>query len=85
MRRSPGVPPCRRKSLSIPTLTHTQTLKSPALDSSVKYFRALFRRAGLRVVAQRKHLGFPGDMLPVYMYALVPDSRPDSKRITRAS
>lgn len=52
---------------------------------SVKYFRALFRRAGLRVVAQRKHLGFPGDMLPVYLYALVPDSRPDSKRITRSS
>mgnify|MGYP000980919205 CR=1 FL=1 len=38
-------------------------------------FKAIFKRAGLKLVAEKLQTGFPKQLLPVRMYALIPDPK----------
>ncbi len=41
-----------------------------SLTRSLGYFRSLFNHGGVRVVHQTRQDGFPGELFPVYMFAL---------------
>lgn len=41
-----------------------------SLTRSLGYFRSLFNHGGFRVVHQARQEGFPGELFPVYMFAL---------------
>lgn len=41
-----------------------------SLTRSLGYFRSLFNHGGVRVVHQTRQEGFPGELFPVYMFAL---------------
>lgn len=41
-----------------------------SMTRSLAYFRSLFSHAGVRVVHQVQQDGFPGELFPVYMFAL---------------
>lgn len=41
-----------------------------SLTRSLGYFRSLFNHGGLKVVHQTQQDGFPGELFPVYMFAL---------------
>ncbi|CAM9701827.1 unnamed protein product [Hapterophycus canaliculatus] len=41
-----------------------------SMTRSLAYFRSLFNHAGVRVVQQVQQDGFPGELFPVYMFAL---------------
>lgn len=40
------------------------------MTRSLGYFRSLFNQAGIKVVYQYRQEGFPGELVPVYMFAL---------------
>lgn len=41
-----------------------------SLTRSLGYFRSLFNHGGMKVVRQTQQEGFPGELFPVYMFAL---------------
>ncbi|CAM9977915.1 unnamed protein product [Ectocarpus fasciculatus] len=41
-----------------------------SMTRSLGYFRSLFNHGGVRVVHQTRQHGFPGELFPVYMFAL---------------
>lgn len=41
-----------------------------SMTRSLGYFRSLFNHGGLKVLHQKQQEGFPGEIFPVYMFAL---------------
>lgn len=41
-----------------------------SMTRSLGYFRSLFNHGGIKVVHQQRQEGFPGEIFPVYMFAL---------------
>lgn len=41
-----------------------------SMTRSLGYFRSLFNHGGLKVLHQQQQKGFPGEIFPVYMFAL---------------
>lgn len=41
-----------------------------SMTRSLGYFRSLFNHGGIKVVHQKQQEGFPGEIFPVYMFAL---------------
>lgn len=41
-----------------------------SMTRSLGYFRSLFKHGGLKVLHQQQQEGFPGEIFPVYMFAL---------------
>ena len=43
-----------------------------SLSRSIEYITLIIKLAGLKIVMQKKQIGFPDELFPVMMFAMVP-------------